>query len=151
MDALTKIAEMMLIQRVMGPYAPLNAIGKLKIVLAVLIGLFAFMALIFLLVGYYMWLEANYQLPQAMMLFGASVLALSIVMMAVFHVLEKVKDKKKQQFREKVQMEITEILLLVDQKIHENNPVENHPMASIITSALCGYAVGEKAACSHAA
>ena len=56
-----------------------------------------------------------------------------------------IKEKKKAQMRNKVKDEITEALLLIDQKFQEHNPVQSHPAASIITSALCGYALGEKA------
>tara|TARA_B100001750_G_scaffold246248_1_gene267969 strand:+ start:2241 stop:2687 length:447 start_codon:yes stop_codon:yes gene_type:complete len=145
MDALLKLAEFAVLQRVIGPYAPFNTLGKVKLFLALFIIIFTLTGLTFSLVGYYFWLNAILAQPQALMIFGASLMVLSVLMICGYMYAQIIKERKKAQMRNKVKDEITEALLLIDQKFQEHNPVQSHPAASIITSALCGYALGEKA------
>ena len=145
MDALLKLAEFAVLQRVIGPYAPFNSLGKVKILLALFIVIFSLVGLVFTLVGYYQWLHLVLADPHALMVFGFTLLILSVLMIFGFMYAQSVKEKKQREVREKVKNEITDVLMLIEQKFQENNPVKSHPAASIITSALCGYALGEKA------
>jgi hypothetical protein len=144
MDQLLKLAEFYALQRVIGPYAPFNALGKLKIFLVLFIALFCLIGLSFLLVGYYMWLHSEYQPPEATMIFGFSMMILTLFMIILLMVITNHKEKKKAQTREKVKQDVTDLLYLIDEKLRENNPVKNHPTASVLTSCLCGFMAGER-------
>ena len=145
MDILLKLAEFAFVQKIIGPYAPLNTLGKAKMFLALFIILFSLIGLTFTLVGYYFWLHTVVPQPEALMLFGATMIILTVLMICGLMYVQSVRDKRKKEMFDKVKAEITEALLLIDQKFQEHNPVQEHPAASIITSAICGYAVGERA------
>ena len=144
MDALFKLAEFYVLQRVIGPYAPFNSLGKAKIFLGIFIVLFSLIGLGFTLVGYYMWLHSEIAAPEAKMIFGATMLVLTIVMIGMISYIQTIREKRQARAREQMKSEITDLLYLVDRKLSENNPVKNHPTASVITSALCGYMAGER-------
>ena len=144
MDSILKLAEFYALQRVIGPYAPFNALGKVKIALALFIAVFSLIGLSFTLVGYYMWLHTVFAQPEALMIFGASLLVLTAIMIITLSLINSIKEKRKQEMHDKVKADITSFLYLVDEKLRENNPVKNHPTATVLTSALCGFVAGER-------
>ena len=80
--------------------------GKAKIALALFIVLFSLIGLGFFLVGFAMWLYAEFTQPEATMIFGAALLVLTILMICTISYINSVKERRKAETREKVKAEI---------------------------------------------
>lgn len=143
MEQVLKLAEDMLVKRVMSNHAPLTHTNKAMMALGVMIAALMVMGFGFMLAGLYIYLTATMPLFQALIIFGGVLILLSTVLVGLTCSIEKAKQKKIQDAQDSVKKDIIDFIKRIDTEMINSELIQNNPKSVVSLSALAGYLVAK--------
>jgi uncharacterized membrane protein len=142
MNTVLRIAESMLVDRLISNKAPVTGESKLKLFLVTFSLVTGIAGLALLYYSAYLYLSIIYPMTMVTAIMGVLTLLLSLLGVLTLLGIHKYKMWKMQQIREEVMSIAKEALAIFEKEAAK--PVNDNPKSSVLASVMAGYAVGNR-------
>lgn len=142
MNTVLRIAEGMIVDRLISNKAPVTGESKLKLFLVTFSLVTGVGGLALLYYSAYLYLSTIYTLTVVTAIMGALTLLLSFLCVLTLLGIHKYKMWKMRQIREEVMAIAKEALEMFEKEAAK--PVNDNPKSSVLASVIAGYAVGNR-------
>ena len=144
MNQVLKLVENYVIQRVMSNHAPLTHANKALSISCAMVFFFSLVGLGFCLSGLYLWLLTTTPQHITMMIMGGVLIALALTISIATFLIQRLKQRKIKQARQKLTKEIVATVKLIDDEISNISFIQENPKASCLYASLLGYIIANK-------
>ncbi len=142
MNGLLKVAEQLVVDRLISNDFPLTGSSKARLSFGALSGLFALAGLCFFIFAAYLWLTSNFAPDVAAALAGLLVMIVSGVLALSGYLIKRYKRKRVEELRDDIRESILEALDVLNDEY--GAPVRENPKASVCAASAAGYMVGQR-------
>lgn len=136
------LAERYFLQKLVSGDFPFSRQSRAASWLRLLAGVLSVIGTGFLIVALYYWLDANYTPDMAALIAAGSVFAVALLASGIAGLIVMERKSKMRAMKEEVKKNLAAVFETLDDELGQ--PVRDNPAASVLLSALAGYAVTER-------
>lgn len=145
MEQVLKLAENLLIQRVVGNNAPLSSPMPTSAIMRIAISAFSLIGIGLCLSGFHLWLLTLMPVYAALMMTGGAFLMIAAVSVIGSMMYKRLKAKKIQEFQESIKDDIEAGLKFLTDEIFNTEIIQQNPKAACAIATTFGCVIGSVA------
>ena len=144
MDQFLKIAERVLVDRLISKHSPVTHKSKVGIFIFALAGVLFLIGLGMMLYASYVWFTMTYTPLIASMMLSAMLIATSILLCVCVCAVTAYQRRKIIQMRSDITSDISAVINLFEDEFDISQPLKNNPKTVTAIAAMCGFIAGDK-------